>query len=139
MPPPLRPPDVFEWDAIRPRALAPGEVLVQVRFIGVNYADIIARRGYYKWAGRPPICPGFEVSGEVIEVGPDVQIGIGTPVMAVTKFGGYTEALIVPQEARFPVTRGHDAPGSSRLPRRVHHCVPFARRDYARPHGVMTS
>jgi NADPH2:quinone reductase len=42
------PPDVFEWDAIRPRALAPGEVLVQVRFIGVNYADIIARRGYYK-------------------------------------------------------------------------------------------
>jgi NADPH2:quinone reductase len=99
-------PDMFEWDAIRPRALAPGEVLVQVRFIGVNYADIIARRGYYKWAGRPPICPGFEVSGEVIEVGPDVRIGIGTPVMAVTKFGGYTEALIVPQEHVFQLPVG---------------------------------
>ncbi len=98
-------PDVFGWDAIRPRALTPGEVLVRVRFIGVNYADIIARRGYYKWAGLLPICPGFEVSGEVIEVGPDVQIGIGTPVMAVTEFGGYTEALVVPQEHVFQLPR----------------------------------
>jgi NADPH:quinone reductase-like Zn-dependent oxidoreductase len=109
-------PEVFEWDATRPRALAPGEVLVQVRFIGVNYADIIARRGYYKWAGRPPICPGFEVSGEVIEVGPDVQIGIGTPVMAVTKFGGYTEALIVPQEHVFQLPRGMTLQEAAALP-----------------------
>jgi NADPH2:quinone reductase len=99
-------PDVFEWDVLRPRALAAGEVLVRVHFIGINYADIIARRGYYKWAGRPPICPGFEVSGEVIEVGPNVRIGIGTPVMALTKFGAYTEALIVPQEHVFQLPDG---------------------------------
>jgi NADPH2:quinone reductase len=110
------PPDVFEWDATRPRALSPGEVLIQVRFIGVNYADIIARRGYYKWVGRPPICPGFEVSGEVIEVGPDVQIGIGTPVMAVTKFGGYTEALIVPQEHVFQLPRDMTLQEAAGLP-----------------------
>ena len=110
------PPDVFEWDDIQPRALAPGEVYVRVRFIGVNYADIIARRGYYKWAGRPPICPGFEVSGEVLEVGPGVQIGIGTPVMAVMKFGGYSEALIVPQEHVFQLPMGMTLQEAAGLP-----------------------
>jgi NADPH:quinone reductase-like Zn-dependent oxidoreductase len=100
------PPEVFEWEAQQPRTLAAGEVLIGVRFIGVNFADIIARRGYYKWAGRPPICPGFEVSGEVMAVGPGVRISVGTPVAALTKFGGYTEALIVPETQVFPLPAG---------------------------------
>jgi NADPH2:quinone reductase len=78
------PPEVFEWDAIRPRALASGEVLVRVRFIGVNYADIIARRGYYKWAERPPICPGVEVSGDVIEIGPDAAAALPAATSAAS-------------------------------------------------------
>ncbi|MBK7395364.1 MAG: hypothetical protein IPJ34_03435 [Myxococcales bacterium] len=41
----------------------PGEVRVKVAFAGVNYADVLARRGFYKWAPPPPTCVGFEVSG----------------------------------------------------------------------------
>jgi synaptic vesicle membrane protein VAT-1 len=110
------PPEVFQWEAILPRALARGEVLIRVRFIGVNYADIIARRGYYKWAGRPPICPGFEISGEVLDVGPEVRIAVGTPVAAVTKFGAYAEAVIVPQEHVFELPSGMTLQEAAALP-----------------------
>ena len=89
------PPGVFEWDDAQLRPLASGEVLLGVRYIGVNYADIIARRGYYNWIGRPPACPGFEVSGEIIDKASDVELPLGTRVAAVTRFGGYSEAVIV--------------------------------------------
>lgn len=90
------PPSVFEWDEAPLRPLSTGEVLLRVRYIGVNYADIIARRGYYKWIGRPPACPGFEVSGEIIDKADDVALPLGARVAAVTRFGGYAEALITP-------------------------------------------
>lgn len=89
------PPAVFEWDDAQLRPLAAGEVLLRVRYAGVNYADIIARRGYYNWIGRPPACPGFEVAGEIIDRASDVELPLGTRVAAVTRFGGYSEAVIV--------------------------------------------
>lgn len=95
--------DVFEWDAVRLRPLAPYEVLLRVRYIGVNYADIIARRGYYKWINRPPACPGFEVSGEIIDKGTDVALPLGTRAVAITRFGGYTEALIASADRLIPL------------------------------------
>ncbi len=90
-------PEVFRWDSCDIRSLKPDEVLIRVQFIGVNYADIIARRGYYKWAEQPPICPGFEVSGEIIDKGEAATLPIGTQVLAVTRFGGYAEAVIAEQ------------------------------------------
>ncbi len=90
-------PEVFRWEPCVIRSLKPDEVLIRVKFIGVNYADIIARRGYYKWAEKPPICPGFEVSGEIIDKGDSVTLPIGTKVLAVTRFGGYAEAVIAEQ------------------------------------------
>lgn len=89
------PPSVFEWDDAQIRPLGAGEVLLRVRYIGVNYADIIARRGYYDYIGRPPACPGFEVAGEIIEKASDVELPLGARVAAVTRFGGYSEAVIV--------------------------------------------
>jgi len=90
-------PEVFRWEPCVIRGLRPDEMLIRVKFIGVNYADIIARRGYYKWAETPPICPGFEVSGEIIARGDAVTLPIGTKVLAVTRFGGYAEAVIAEQ------------------------------------------
>ncbi len=90
-------PEVFRWEPCVIRGPMPDEVLIRVKFIGVNYADIIARRGYYKWAEQPPICPGFEVSGEIIARGDAVTLPIGAKVLAVTRFGGYAEAVIAEQ------------------------------------------
>ena len=36
----------------------PGEVLIKVKAIGVNFADILARKGLYPDAPKPPLCCG---------------------------------------------------------------------------------
>jgi len=90
-------PEVFQWEPFAVPTLKSDEVLIRVKFIGVNYADIIVRRGYYKWAGTLPICAGFEVAGEIVDKGEDVTLPIGAKVLAVTKFGGYSEAVITAQ------------------------------------------
>jgi len=47
-----------------------GEVLIRVTAIGVNYADIMARRGQYKLvSGEPPFTPGLEAGGVIEAVG----------------------------------------------------------------------
>lgn len=90
-------PEVFQWEPFAIPPLQADEVLIRVKFIGVNYADIIARRGYYKWAGALPICPGFEISGEIAARGENATLSIGERVLAVTRFGGYSEAVVTEQ------------------------------------------
>jgi len=90
-------PEVFQWEPFAIPTLQAGEVLIRVKFSGVNYADIIARRGYYKWAGALPICVGFEVAGEIVDKGENVTLPIGAKILAVTKFGGYSEAVVAEQ------------------------------------------
>jgi NADPH:quinone reductase-like Zn-dependent oxidoreductase len=69
------------------------EVLIQVHFVGINYADILIRWGVYKSAKEFvgwPITPGFEVSGIVEKVGSKVsKFKAGDKVFGVTRFGGY--------------------------------------------------
>lgn len=82
-----------------------GEVRVDVRAIGVNYADVIIRMGLYASAREYvgwPITPGFEVSGTVGAVGDDVRdLVVGDPVVAVTRFGGYSSQVVVPRHQVF--------------------------------------
>ena len=56
----------------------PGEVRVRVAACGVNYADIVVRRGLYASAKHYvgwPITPGFEFAGSVDAVGDGVTDG----------------------------------------------------------------
>jgi len=82
-------------------ACARGEVRVDVRAIGINYADTIVRMGLYSSAKAYvgwPITPGFEVAGTVGAVGAGVtDLRIGDPVFAVTRFGGYSTHVVVPR------------------------------------------
>lgn len=75
------------------------QVRVDVRAIGVNYADTIVRMGLYSSARHYvgwPITPGFEVSGTIGAVGEDVRdIAVGDEVIAVTRFGGYSSHVVV--------------------------------------------
>lgn len=81
------------------RAPRPAEVRVDVRAIGVNYADTIVRMGLYSSARQYvgwPITPGFEVSGVVGAVGEGVRdLAVGDEVIAVTRFGGYSSEVVV--------------------------------------------
>src|SRR5687767_15666708 len=81
-------------------APGPGEVRVAVQAAGVNFADCIVRMGLYESAkvyGGYPITPGFEVAGVVDAVGAGVRARkVGDEVLAVTRFGGYASAVVVP-------------------------------------------
>ncbi len=85
----------------------PGEVLIDVGAIGVNYADCMVRMGLYKSAKDHvgwPICPGFEAAGTVAAVGEGVDdLAPGARVFAVTLFGAYSTLLAVPRSQVFAV------------------------------------
>lgn len=75
----------------------PGQVRIDVRAAGVNFADIMARLGLYPDAPPLPAVVGYEVSGTVAEVGDGVTTtAVGARVMAGTQFGGYAEQVVVP-------------------------------------------
>ncbi|PYR93040.1 MAG: alcohol dehydrogenase [Acidobacteria bacterium] len=98
-------PDVFEVrDAPEPIP-GDGEVRIRVRAAGVNFADILARIGLYPDAPKPPVVVGYEVAGIVDATGPDVtMLREGDRVVALTRFGGYSDSVVVPasQAFRFP-------------------------------------
>ena len=53
-------------------APGPGEVLVDVRAVGVNYADLLMCRGSYGGKRPLPFIPGFEAAGVVVAAGQGV-------------------------------------------------------------------
>ena len=55
------------------RAVGPGEVRIDVKAAGINFADTMARVGLYPDAPKPPCVLGYEVSGEVESVGEGVE------------------------------------------------------------------
>jgi len=77
----------------RPRG---GQALVDVRAAGINFADTMARVGLYPDAPKAPCVVGYEVAGTVAAVGPGVDgVSEGDRVMAGTRFGGYSEQVLV--------------------------------------------
>lgn len=73
-------------------ALGPGEVRIAVRAAGLNFADTMARVGLYPATPKRPCVLGYEVSGEIEAIGPDVTgFNLGQRVMAGTMFGGQAE------------------------------------------------
>jgi len=69
-----------------------GEVLIKVAAFGLNFADVMARRGMYKEAPPLPAVLGYDVAGTVEAIGENVTaIKIGDRVTAMTRFGGYAE------------------------------------------------
>ena len=94
------PPRILRLQELSDPQPGPGQVLVRVRAIGLNFADCAARLGVYPRVPKPPFVPGMEVSGEVAELGDGVDgPAVGTPVGAVPVFGGHAELVAV--DARF--------------------------------------
>src|SRR6185503_1618240 len=78
------------------------EVVIRVRAAGLNFADILARQGLYPDGPRKPCVMGYEVSGVVESVGKDVnQSIVGLPVVAMTRFGGQAEKVVVAERQLF--------------------------------------
>jgi NADPH2:quinone reductase len=69
-----------------------GEVVIRVRASGLNFADVMARRGLYKAAPPLPAILGYDIAGTVHEAGAGVTaFKPGQKVAAMCRFGGYAE------------------------------------------------
>ena len=93
-------PDVLEVREAPDPTPGPGEVLIRVSAAGVNFADVMARMGLYPDAPPLPFVVGYEVAGTVEKLGPgSAQDGVqpGSRVLALTRFGGYSDLLVVPR------------------------------------------
>ena len=94
----------------------PGQVRVAVEASGINFADILARRGAYPEAPKPPCVLGFEVVGQIDAVGSGVTgVAPGQRVLALTRFGGYASSVVVPAGAVVPIPGGLDAGAAAAL------------------------
>lgn len=82
-----------------------GEVRIRVKAIGLNRAEVMFRMGRYLAQPQLPSLIGYEASGTVEAVGPDVDPGLmgkivsTVPAFPADKYGVYGEVAIVPVSA----------------------------------------
>ena len=79
---------------VEPPEPGAGEVRIEVRAAGINFADIMQRRGHYHGGPEPPYRPGMEVAGVVDAVGEGVNRETGEPVVSLVDGGGYAEHAV---------------------------------------------
>ncbi|HET7121340.1 MAG TPA: zinc-binding dehydrogenase [Solirubrobacterales bacterium] len=81
-------PEVLEYTEVEDPSPKLGELVVNVKRIGVNFADTHASRNDYLAEQSLPLIPGAEVSG---------QLNDGRRVVVLLGSGGYAEKVAVPQ------------------------------------------
>lgn len=79
-----------------------GEVRIRVEAIGINFADVVGRMGVYRDAPPLPYVPGYEVAGRIDMISQGVpDLLEGDRVLALTRFGGYSDVVCVPHKQVF--------------------------------------
>lgn len=89
-------PEVLEIREMAQPAPAPDQVLIRVKATALNRADLLQRQGHYPAPfGFPQEIPGIEFAGEIVAVGPLVQLWKpGQRVFGITGGGAYAEYLV---------------------------------------------
>lgn len=94
-----------------------GEVTIEVKSAGINFADILARQGLYQDAPPLPLVVGYEVAGRITQVAPDVDTSwIGKHVFSFAQFGGYSSHINVPVNQLFVMPDSLDFHQAASIP-----------------------
>ena len=89
--------DVLRLEEVPDPRPGPGEALVRVEAIGVNFIEVYQRSGQYP--SSLPFTPGTEAAGRVTAVGAGVMaLKIGDRVAGVAFKGSYAELALSPAE-----------------------------------------
>lgn len=98
---------------------APGadDVLIRVAGAGVNWPDVLQRRGSYPPPPGASDIPGLEVSGTVAAVGARVERWrVDDPVVALVAGGGYATLCVAPARQCLPLPAGIDLVSAAAIP-----------------------
>jgi NADPH2:quinone reductase len=87
-------PEKLEYRDLPDPEPGPGEALVEVSRVGVNFADTHATRNDYLAEQRLPLIPGAEVSGRAAD---------GRRVAALLGSGGYAQRVAAPEATLIPI------------------------------------
>jgi NADPH:quinone reductase-like Zn-dependent oxidoreductase len=100
-----------------PRAGEPEVLELREAAAGVNFADIVARMGLYPGLPPMPVVVGYEAAGSVDAVGDGVESDwLGREVLALTRFGAYSDKVCVPELQVFARPNGMSAEEGAALP-----------------------
>ncbi|TYL37342.1 NADPH:quinone reductase [Natronococcus pandeyae] len=83
-----------------------GEIRIKVEAAGINFADIMQRRGTYPGGPNAPFVPGAEAAGTIDAAGDDVDFAEGDRVVALTGGAGYAEYATANAKLTFPIPEG---------------------------------
>ncbi|MBN8429417.1 zinc-binding dehydrogenase [Microbulbifer salipaludis] len=80
--------------------LADDELRIEVRSVGLNFADIFALTGLYSATPQGSFIPGLEFAGVVTALGENAvtDLQVGDRVYGCTRFGGYATVVDVPPQ-----------------------------------------
>ncbi|MFE7095674.1 SDR family NAD(P)-dependent oxidoreductase [Streptomyces erythrochromogenes] len=97
----------MRWGDVPVRRPAPGEVVIDVQAVGVNFIDVLATTGFHPFLTAPPFVPGHEVAGVVHAVGDGVEhLRPGDAVIALTPQGGYAARVTTAAYTVAPLPAG---------------------------------
>jgi NADPH:quinone reductase len=95
-------PEGLVVEDVAPPTPGPGEIVINVRATGVNYADAIMVAGRYQTRPAFPFSPGLETAGTVAQCGSGVTLfNPGDRVMAILAHGGFAEQVVAPEGETF--------------------------------------
>lgn len=110
-------PEVLEIVEINRPVPTGREVLIEIKAIGVNYADTARREGQYVVKTPLPFIPGAEIAGVVTAVGEKVEsVKPGMRVVTLIESGGYSEFALADERSLIPIPEQLDFQNAAALP-----------------------
>ena len=102
-----------------------GHIRVEVEGFGINFADIMARKGLYQDAPPTPCVVGYESVGRTMDesVIAGETVPAGTRVVAFSRFGGYSTHVLADERAVQPIPE--DIPLGEALALAVQYCTAY--------------
>jgi NADPH2:quinone reductase len=108
-------PEVLELAEAERPVPGPGQLLVKVAAVGVNFIDTYKRGGVYKVSY--PFTPGSEAAGTVEEIGEGVTVfSVGDRVATAEGTNCYAGYILVDEDKALPVPAGVDDFTAAALP-----------------------
>ena len=99
----------LRWDDVPDPVIKADEVLVKIEAAALNRADLMQREGDYPPPAGCPEWMGLEISGEIMEIGPEARQKstwqLGDKVCALLGGGGYAEFVSVKYDMLMPVPK----------------------------------